>query len=91
MGAMALPLAVLLPFLDSGASDPVPAENDVVAGGTAMLVFGFLILAVVVLAFSFRKQLRKAQAARDEGVYGDEPAPDTDATSSPEPGGAAPR
>ena len=81
---MALPMAVLLPLLD-GASDPVPAENDVVAGGTAMLVFGFLILAVVVLAFSFRKQLRKAQAARDE------PAAEPDATSSSEPGGAAPR
>jgi hypothetical protein len=76
MVVMALPLALLLPLLDSGAaSDPVPAENDVVAGGTAMLVFGFLVLAVVVLAFSFRKQLRKAQAAREEGVYGDPPAP----------------
>jgi hypothetical protein len=71
---MALPLALLLPLLD-GASDPVPADKDVVAGGTAMLVFGFLVLAVVVLAFSFRKQLRKAQAAREEGVYGDPPAP----------------
>ena len=88
---MALPLAVLLPLLDAGASDPVPADNDVVAGGTAMLVFGFLILAGVVLAFSFRKQLRKVQAAREQGVYGDEPAAEADATSSPEPGGAAPR
>jgi len=70
---MALPLAALLPLLD-GASDPVPAENDVVAGPTALLVFAFLVLAVVVLAFSFRKQLRKAQAARDKGVYGDPPA-----------------
>ena len=70
---MALSLAVLLPLLD-GASDPVPAENDVVAGPIALLVFGFLALAVVVLAFSFRKQLRKAQAAREEGVYGDPPA-----------------
>jgi hypothetical protein len=74
MVGMALPLALLLPLLD-GASDPVPAENDVVAGPTALLVFGFLVLAVVVLAFSFRKQLRKAQAAREEGVYGDPPAP----------------
>ena len=73
MGAMALPMAVLLPLLE-GASDPVPAENDVVAGPLALLVFGFLVLAVVVLAFSFRKQLRKAQAAREEGVYGDPPA-----------------
>jgi hypothetical protein len=27
-----------------------------------------------VLAFSFTKQLRKAQAAKDAGLYGDEPA-----------------
>ncbi len=74
---MALPLAVLLPLLDGG-SDPVPAENDVVAGPTALLVFGFLVLAVVVLAFSFRKQLRKAQAAREKGVYGDPPAAATE-------------
>ena len=80
---MAFPLAVLLPLLD-GASDPVPAENDVVAGGTAMLVFGFLILAGVVLAFSFRKQLRKVQAAHEQGGYGDPPpaaTTDADATA----------
>ena len=34
-------------------------------------------MAVVLLAFSLVKQLRKAQAAKDAGVYGDEPvAPD---------------
>ena len=43
---MALPLAVLLPLLD-GASDRVPAENDVKAGWMALLVFGLLVLAVV--------------------------------------------
>ena len=37
-------------------------------------LFAFLIVAVVVLARSFVKQLRKAQAARDAGVYGDPPA-----------------
>ena len=42
----------------------------------------FLILAVVVLAFSLVKQLRKAQAAKDAGVYGDEPVTrDESATS----------
>ena len=32
-----------------------------------------MILAVVVIGFSLVKQLRKAQAAKDAGVYGDEP------------------
>ncbi|MEO6510223.1 MAG: hypothetical protein ABIO16_04465 [Nocardioides sp.] len=68
-------IALLAPLLRlADASDPVPADNDVVAGGTALLVFGFLILAVVVLAFSFNKQLRKTKAAREAGVFGDEPA-----------------
>ena len=66
-------LVALLPLAD-GASDPVPADEDVTAGWTALLIFAFLILAVVVLAFSFVKQLRKARAARDAGVYGDPPA-----------------
>ena len=39
-----------------------------------------LILAVVFLAFSLTKQLRKAREARDAGVYGDPPvAADEDA------------
>ena len=72
----------LLPLLDSGAaSDPVPAPEDVKAGWTALLIFVGLGLAVVLLAFSLVKQLRKAQAARDAGVYGDPPvAPDEEAT-----------
>jgi hypothetical protein len=64
---------LLLPLLDSGSSDPVPAPEDVKAGWTALLIFVGLGLAVVLLAFSFTKQLRKAQAARDAGVYGDPP------------------
>ena len=63
----------LLPLADGGASDPTPAAEDVTAGWTALLVFAGLILAVVVLGRSLVKQLRKAQAARDAGVYGDEP------------------
>jgi Na+-driven multidrug efflux pump len=53
--------------------DPVPEANDVTAGWIAALVFAFLIVAVVFLARSFVKQLRKAQAAREAGVYGDPP------------------
>jgi hypothetical protein len=58
------------------AVDKTPKDEDVKAGWTAFVVFLLLIAAVVVLAFSFVKQLRKAQAAKDAGVYGtdDEPA-----------------
>ena len=90
---MALPWVVaLLPFADGSNPDPVPADNDVTAGWTALIVFVGLIVAVVVLGISLAKQLRKAQAARDAGVYGDPPAavPD-EADVSPEPPSAAPR
>ena len=63
----------MLALLISLADDPTPDENDVVAGPLGFAVWIFLILAVVVLAFSLVKQLRKAQAAKDAGVYGDEP------------------
>jgi amino acid permease len=60
------------------AADKTPKDEDVKAGWTAFVIFLLLIAAVVVLAFSFVKQLRKAQAAKDAGVYGsddeDEPA-----------------
>jgi len=62
-------LALLIPLVD----DPTPTDNDVVAGPLGFAIWIFLILAVVVLAFSLVKQLRKAQAAKDAGVYGDEP------------------
>jgi hypothetical protein len=74
--------AVLMPVagLVVSAADKTPKDNDVVAGGWGALVFVALILAVVVLAFSFVKQLRKAQAAKDAGVYGsdDDEAADVD-------------
>ena len=63
------------------AADQTPKDEDVKAGWTALVLFLLLIGAVVVLAFSLVKQLRKAQAAEDAGVYGrdDEPAaPDAD-------------
>jgi hypothetical protein len=43
-----------------------------------------MILAVVVLAFSLVKQLRKAQAAKDAGLYGDEPVDKTEKAPKPE-------
>ena len=50
-----------------------PEPEDVKAGWVALLIFLGLGAAVVLLAFSLVKQLRKAQAAKDAGVYGDEP------------------
>jgi hypothetical protein len=90
---MALPWVVaLLPFADGSNPDPVPTDNDVTAGWTALLVFVGLIIAVAVLGVSLAKQLRKAKAARDAGVYGDPPAAAPDeADVSPEPPSAAPR
>ena len=66
--------AVLMPVADLvvSAADKTPKDDDVKAGWTALVVFVLLIAAVVVLLFSFTKQLRKAQAAKDAGVYGDD-------------------
>ena len=62
-------LDLLLILLD----DPTPEPTEVKAGPLGFAIWIFLIVAVVVLAFSLVKQLRKAQAAKDAGVYGDEP------------------
>jgi len=66
--------AVLMPVADLvvSAADKTPKDDDVKAGWTALVVFVLLIAAVVVLLFSFTKQLRKAQAAKDAGVYGED-------------------
>ena len=68
------------------AVDPVPKDNDVKAGWLAFGLFLAGIVAVVVLGLSLVKQLRKAQAAKDAGVYGDEPVTrdDADTPSSTE-------
>lgn len=50
-----------------------PAPEDVKAGPVALLIFILLILAVAFLGWSLTKQLRKAQAAKDAGAYGDVP------------------
>lgn len=52
-----------------------PEPEDVKAGWTAFAVFLLLIAAVAFLMFSMSKQLRKAQAAKDAGVYGDDEEP----------------
>lgn len=50
-------------------ADPTPDPEDVKAGWGAFALFILLIAAVVFLGFSLVKQLRKAQAAQDAGVY----------------------
>lgn len=50
-------------------ADTPPEDDDVVAGGWGAIVLVGLIVAVVFLGFSLTKQLRKAQAAEDAGVY----------------------
>jgi hypothetical protein len=53
-------------------ADETPEDEDVKAGWTAFALFLLLIAAVALLGFSLAKQLRKAQAAKDAGVYGDD-------------------
>jgi hypothetical protein len=74
VATVAYPLAQLV----AAAGDEAPKDEDVTAGWTAFVIFLLLIGAVVVLAFSLVKQLRRAQAAKDAGVYGDEAAPPAD-------------
>jgi hypothetical protein len=54
-------------------NDPTPEDTEVKAGPLGFAVWIFMIIAVVIIAFSLVKQLRKAQAAKDAGVYGAEP------------------
>ncbi len=62
--------------------DPTPEDTEVKAGPLGFAIWIFMILAVVVISFSLVKQLRKAQDAKDRGVYGDEPV-DRSAGSDP--------
>jgi hypothetical protein len=60
-----MPLLLLITL----AADQAPEPEDVKAGWTAFLIFILLIAAVVFLGFSLVKQLRKAQASEDAGLY----------------------
>jgi hypothetical protein len=64
-------------------ADQAPEAEDVTAGWTALVVFLLLIAAVVFLGFSLVKQLRKAQAAKDAGVFDDPDEPREDAAGPP--------
>jgi len=72
----------LLPLLVSLATDPVPADNDVKAGWTAFAVFLLLLLAVFLLWMSMRRQLKKAEKAKAEGVFGEDEAAAVHATNA---------
>ena len=61
-------LAVMIDGVEQG-----PEPEDVKAGWVAFALFLLLCAAVALLGFSLVKQLRKAQAAKDAGVYGDQP------------------
>ena len=80
--------AVLYPVADFvvRAADQVPADEEVKAGWTAFVILLLLGAAVVVLGFSLTKQLRRAQAAKDAGVYGDEPESSDDGADQPSEG-----
>jgi hypothetical protein len=69
--------------------DPTPEPTQVKAGPLGFAIWIFMILAVVVISFSLVKQLRKAQAAKDAGVYGDEPVQRDDADAEGSSGSSA--
>ena len=70
MHALTLDLASLV----FAAQEQVPEDDDVVAGWTGLAVFAFLLVAVALIGWSLVRQLRKAERAKAEGVYGDDPA-----------------
>jgi len=76
--------AALLPLilrLDDINQQP-PKDDDVVAGWVAFVVFIVLIMAVAFLGWSLSRQFKKVRAAKEAGVFGDDDAEDTTATSS---------
>lgn len=72
----------MLPLLIAAAGDPTPTDNSVVAGPWGAAIFVFLLLAVVVLGWSFSRQLKKVRKAQEEGVYGEPDA--SEAPDAPE-------
>ena len=70
---MSLPVQLLPLLIELERQKPIPDDEDVVAGSTGFYVFMTLIAVVALLAWSLTRQLKKVRAARDAGVYGDEP------------------
>jgi hypothetical protein len=50
-------------------ADKIPEANDVKAGWVAFAIFLALLVAVGLLGWSLVRQLRKAQAAEEAGLY----------------------
>ena len=63
----ALPATLVLAL--AAVSDPVPEEEDVVAGWGAFALFGLLILAVAVLGISLTRRLKNVDRAEEQGLY----------------------
>ncbi|WP_232678936.1 hypothetical protein [Nocardioides sp. R-C-SC26] len=51
------------------ATDPLPDDEDVVAGWTAFGLFGLGVLAIVILGFSLVTRLRNVDRAAEAGLY----------------------
>ena len=67
-------------------ADGAPEPEDVKAGWTAFAIFLLLAVAVAFLGRSLFKQLRKAQAAQEAGVYDRDQDAADDAAPGPENG-----
>lgn len=78
-------MTLILPLADA-----VPEDDDVVAGGWGALVFVGLIVATALLCWSFVRQMRKTQRAKDAGVFGDEPKAEQEAAAEAAAGDDAP-
>jgi hypothetical protein len=72
----------LVVLLAGGAPEP----EDVKAGWTAFAIFLLLAVAVAFLGRSLFKQLRKAQAAQEAGVYDRDQRPADETAPGPENG-----
>jgi len=57
-------------------SEQAPADEDVTAGAWGGIMIAALVIAMVILMRSFLKQMRRADAAKRAGVYGDAPSPE---------------
>ena len=63
------------------ATDPVPDDNDVVAGWVAFGIFIGLAVALALLGWALTKQLKRTEANRKAGAFG--PVEDDDETTEP--------
>ncbi|MGZ4447683.1 MAG: hypothetical protein ACXVYW_18300 [Oryzihumus sp.] len=69
LALLATHLPAALSLVSGLVVDKSPKPEDVKAGWTAFAIFIALALAVAFLGWSLVRQLRKAQAAQDAGVY----------------------